>query len=53
MVIGGYTERSVFVLNSWGRDWGDDGWCSMSWDYIKWDQSRDFWTVEAAPYYSE
>ena len=46
MVIVGY-ERTAGgltfqVRNSWGEGWRDKGYCSMTEEYIRWDQSRDF-----------
>lgn len=30
----GYDEQCVFVLNSWGRYWGNAGWARISWGYF-------------------
>lgn len=49
MVWGGYDEDGPDTLNSWGDEFGDDGWFKMSWDYVAWDATQDLWVVESAP----
>lgn len=52
MMLGEYEdEKSFGTLNSWGSSFGDNGWCKLSSEYIKWDESSDFWIVETAPVY--
>lgn len=48
MVIVGYDPaRSAFkVRNSWGPDWGEDGYCWMSINYISQLYTNSFWTAE-------
>lgn len=57
MTIVDYDRRSgstVFdVVNSWGTGWGAGGFFRARPEYLAWDESRDFWFAEAAPYYSE
>lgn len=38
-------ERSFLVRNSWGRNWGDSGYCWMHESYIKSRYSNDFWVA--------
>lgn len=49
MVMGGYDENGVDILNSWSEEFGDAGWCMFSWDYIASDMTRDLWIAERAP----
>jgi C1A family cysteine protease len=49
MAIGGYDELSPKIINSWDTDWGQNGWCRFSWDYIKWSNTSDLWIVRRAP----
>lgn len=48
----GYEREGAWAANSWSTDWGDNGFALISWDYLLWAESRDFWAVERAPYYS-
>lgn len=32
MTVVGYTKNSFIIRNSWGRDWGDNGYCYYSFD---------------------
>jgi C1A family cysteine protease len=49
MVICGFDGDRFDVLNSWGDDWGDAGWCTFSADYVAWVHTRDLWAVDVAP----
>jgi len=43
----GYTNGKFIGENSWGSFWGDNGFYLIDENYIKWDESRDFWTITA------
>lgn len=44
MVVVGYRAQDGFLVkNSWGADWGNDGFCWMTPEYITWDESNSFW----------
>lgn len=45
----GYTENYAIEANSWGDDWGDKGFGYLSWDFIKWEYSYDFWVFDGVP----
>jgi C1A family cysteine protease len=47
----GPTPGSVdfLIVNSWGADYGDAGYCWMSDAYLAWEATRDLWIVEHAP----
>ena len=46
MLIVGHDDsvKRFIVRNSWGTGWGDEGYCYISYDYIK-KYASDFWTV--------
>ena len=45
--------RPVFkVANSWGKEFGDNGFCYFDPSYLTWDQVEDMWIVKAVPRYS-
>ena len=29
-----YDSAGVWVMNSWGLDWGNNGWAELSWDFV-------------------
>lgn len=48
VVLVGYddTQNMFIVRNSWGEEWGDQGYCYMPYEYIlNHDLSADFWTI--------
>ena len=58
-VIGGHavvgagyddTQKRFWVRNSWGADWGQDGYFTMPYDYLdpKSNLADDFWTIRTA-----
>jgi C1A family cysteine protease len=53
MMVGGYDGDVFEIVNSWGTNWGDNGWCNFSADYLTADCTRDLWICEYAPKYSE
>ena len=48
----GYDRESVHFINSHGRDYGDDGFVRLSWDWVLHEMTRDLWSVQRAPLYS-
>jgi hypothetical protein len=40
------------TVNSWGTEWGDDGFTWMDEGYVTWDQTSDLWIVSYAKRYS-
>lgn len=53
MLLAEYDADNFGVVNSWGKNWKDGGWCRFSNEYVASPHSRDFWIVEHAPDYSE
>lgn len=50
MLAVGYDEQRerMLVRNSWGVDWGIEGYFTMPYDYISNDNlADDFWTIRA------
>jgi hypothetical protein len=41
------------IPNSWGPEYGIDGWCKFDSSYIADSRSGDFWIIETAPNFSE
>lgn len=51
-----YNEVGLICVNSWGRDWGDLGRFTVSWNSKSQgcvDDLLDVWVVENAPYFSD
>jgi hypothetical protein len=51
MLACGYSDQDqVFVVrNSWGSDWGDNGYCYIPYDYLSdSEQTHDCWTLRRA-----
>ena len=48
----GYDQDCVIGANSWDEDFGEQGFIRLGWDYILWNETRDIWGVEEAPYFS-
>jgi C1A family cysteine protease len=46
----GYNENTISVLNSWGPDWCNNGFCMMYWSAVQ--QFDDVWIVASSPSYS-
>jgi len=44
MVVGG-EKGALLVRNSWGPNWGDNGYCWMSYRYVLDELALDWWTV--------
>ena len=48
------TGRWIFrTANSWGPDWGDDGFFWMDQDYLAWERTADIWVATTAPHFPE
>jgi hypothetical protein len=53
LCIGEYDGDTFGIVNSWGVDWGERGWCRFRGDYLAWSQTTDLWIVARPPLYSE
>lgn len=49
MCIGGYDAQGAKIVNSWSEQFGDNGWCTFSWDYMMWPETTDLWIVKRSP----
>lgn len=46
LIVGFDSDRRVlFVRNSWGKNWGVDGYCEMPYDYLDAANANDFWAM--------
>jgi C1A family cysteine protease len=56
MAVCGYDDtvaKPFFrVVNSWGKDFGDGGFCDFDPSYFTWSETSDMWIVIAAPRFS-
>lgn len=44
-VLLGWNGNFFIGENSWGRNWGNNGFYTMTPEYVAWDSSRDFWVM--------
>jgi len=43
MVVGYITGKGFIVKNSWGPDWGENGFCIMAEEVFTWNMTEDIW----------
>jgi C1A family cysteine protease len=53
LLAAGYDTDFIWIVNSWGLDYGINGWLKMTDAYIADDCSADFWIIETAPNFLE
>jgi C1A family cysteine protease len=55
LLVGGYdlVTDDFDIVNSWGLEFGVNGWCKFKSSYLADDRSADFWIIETAPNFSE
>lgn len=44
MLLGGYSPSGDRVMNSWGLEWGDNGYCTLPRGYVE-KYGSDLWTI--------
>lgn len=49
MVVVGWDGTNFTVKNSWGGNWGDNGFCYFTPDYLTWDNTTDLWVPTLGP----
>lgn len=49
MVIVGWDGTNYMVKNSWGGNWGDNGFCWFTPGYVTWDTTTDLWVPTLGP----
>lgn len=52
LTMGGYNQDGPDILNSWGKEFGDQGWFRMTWDYVAWSRTSDLWICKRVPLFS-
>lgn len=55
LIVGYDDAKEVFIVrNSWGKDWGDGGYCYFPYEFIlNPDLCSDFWTLMAVPNFQQ
>lgn len=43
IVVGYLTGQGFIIKNSWGADWGSNGFCVMKPEYLAWSKTSDLW----------
>ena len=43
--VAGKKVPSLIIRNSWGVDWGEDGYGYLPYDYVLTGLARDFWSA--------
>jgi C1A family cysteine protease len=44
MIVVGYLQGQGFIVkNSWGSDWGSNGFCVLAPEYLAWNATNDLW----------